>query len=499
MSILKAQFFGSPCFLRRGQHLRPGRRKVVALAAYLMVNRKSYSREHLAALLWPESNRARASLRQALSLMASSLGRFWFSSDREQVGFVPHKSLWVDVTAFETLTVGSCLGALEQAVQLYGGGFLDGLYPGESSGFQEWQLERGRQLARRYLLALEELSRGHMGAGHLEKAVEYASAWVDADPFNEGAHRCLIRLFGGSGRRDLARCQYEKCLGLLDKELGVAPEPRTSALIQDIFSTAQPKPSLDHSVMPPSAFPLVGRDGEMKSILSLLDQGALRLLNIVGPGGIGKTRLAMEVTRQLEGGFRDGVFFISLAKVDSPGALVGALVHGLGLRLDPLGDGVQDFLFSKELLLVLDNLDPFPGAARWITALLDRCQGVKILATSRSRLSMAHEHLFPLPGLACPGLSKIKGPIGEDEIKGFCTLGSPALFLSAIGRVNPDFRVDGENIYDLLRVCQLTGGMPFPRGRWGMGSRRALIFFGRKIRRATMGVSGRFLIFRGRD
>lgn len=475
--MLTCQFLGSPCFYINGRPVWPGRRKAVALAAFLALNGKAVSRERLADLFWPDYDRenARASLRRTLSAMGNALGKFWFAADREAVRFIPHEHIQIDVIRFQALASGDTArpDTLEQAARIYGGPFLSGFSLNDAPEFDDWQFARKEALERKFISVLESLTRIYDSLGNNAKAIEYASAWADLDPLDESAHRRLIRLYDRTGQMGLARHQYERCKRALDSELGIPPAPETASLARRVLSPGdfstdnRRRPQCG---LPVQSGPFIGRRRELEEITTRLALGTTRLLTLTGPGGIGKTRLSVEAAAALEHPFPMGVYFIPLADVPSVDALVVSLSGILGLRADhgrDVQNQVMEFLGPRKILLVLDNLDHLPEARELISQLLDNAGQLRILATSRSRLGLDREHLLPLSGL--PYLREEPGE-GKDLLQAAGDTDGVALFLSAVRKVKPDFKLDADNVGDIIRICRLTSGIPLAliiAGGWG--------------------------------
>ncbi len=484
MTELRFQFFGPPCFKLNGASIKVGRRKAVALAAYLAVTGKSHSRERLADLFWPEYDRerARSSLRRTLSVMTKALGKFWLAIDRDTIGFVPHEDLWVDVIRFRELTARAPSGAesfagLEGAALIYDSSFLAGFSLGDAPDFDDWQFEQTEGLCRRAISVMARLTEGCMGRGEYPRAIGHAQDWVELDPLNEKAHRQLIRLYCQTGQQGFALRQYEKCKDLLQKELGVLPEEVTSALAATIrtkkLASEQPF-SLPLTNLPAQSTRFVGRKQEIKTLVDRMSDPGVRLLTLTGPGGIGKTRLALEAATVLEaasameaaptlgGGFPQGVFFLSLGTLSTVEAVVSALVRVFGLSFDEMSDPLRqllDFLGPRNPLVVLDNLEHLPEAGMLVSEMLNQSPGLKILATSRTRLMLKGEHLFPLSGLLCPGTqlqAMDKRAISKAEER----YDAVALFLSTARMVMPDMELNAANVDGVIRICELTQGMP---------------------------------------
>ena len=460
MPVLRCHFLGNPCFFKDETQVRPGRRKAVALAAYLVVTEKVHSREALAGLFWPDASRekARASLRRTLSEMIRILGRSWIAADRETVGALFNDTLWDDVHAFTALSRGKGKKDLEAAAQRYTGGFLSGFSLGDASGFDDWAIQQNEDLNRRIIRVLGRLVHMLMEAGQDNNALDYAVRWTELDPLNEAAHRQLIRIYSRLGEKGLALRQYETCRTLLGRDLGISPEKETRVLIRDICSPDPGKvPGLE--TLPDSVYSLVGRQEDVLAVCNQINHPDTRLVTLTGPGGIGKTRLAVAVAAALASDFPQGIFFVSAAKILSIPDLVATLARSLGIGAGTNGkiqNQVIRFIADKTLLLVLDNLEHLPRAAGLISKMLARSRKLKILATSRSRLMLNRERLYPLSGLDCPN------DVGRDDNRHISLedYGSAALFLQAARQVKPGFHMDTDDRRGVARICCLTQGLP---------------------------------------
>jgi len=477
MSKLVCQFFGSPCFFVDGRRVKPDRRKAVALAAFLAVHGKPVSRERLADLFWPGYGRhsALASLRRTLSAMGKILGKFWFEADRQAIGFVPGREIRVDVLTFQHLISrgGARLKDLEQAALIYNSPFLSGFSLDDAPGFDDWQFSQKEELEQDYTGVLKTLAQTYEKQGHDAGAMAYASAWAKHDALNEAAHRCLIRLYGRSGQKSRVQRQYEKCRSLLDTELGIAPAPETAGLagrflVPDQFPVKNTPPPPDG--LPLQSIAFIGREQELEQISTRLIRGPARLLTLTGPGGMGKTRLALQAMTRLSHPLSMAAFFVPLANVSNVDEMRTLLLNILGIGLDT-GTApqkqVMDFLRTREVLLVMDNLEHLPGIEREISHILDKTRHVKILATGRSRLGLGSEQILVLSGLACP---KSEPDMDTQMLPALLHSDAARLFVFSIRRVRPEFKPCAGNARDILRICRSTSAMPLAlvlAGGWG--------------------------------
>src|SRR5215212_2406650 len=161
--------------------------------------------------------------------------------------------------------------------------------------------------------------------------------------------------------------------------------------------------------LPLQPTPLIGREKEVAEVCELLGAEATRLLTLTGPGGIGKTRLALQAAADLLDEFPDGTFFVPLATLSEAELFLSAVAEMLGVREigeQPLDESLKDYLHDRRLLLLLDNFEQVLGAAPNVTGLLARASGLKVLATSRAPLGLYGEHVFLVPPLALPDLKR---------------------------------------------------------------------------------------------
>jgi predicted ATPase/transcriptional regulator with XRE-family HTH domain len=206
--------------------------------------------------------------------------------------------------------------------------------------------------------------------------------------------------------------------------------------------------------LPAPLTPLLGRQHELVQINRLLQDPQCRMLTLTGLGGIGKTRLAIEVAHAQRSTFPDGVHFVPLAAVTAVEYVAPTIADALGFTFHGLSDVQKlllDYLREKSLFLVLDNLEHLPGAGQLLSDLLQNAPGLRLLATSRGRLNLHGEWVFEVQGLPVPPVDP------HDELE---TYSSVALFLQSARRVVPGFLLAECNRADVVRICQLLDGMP---------------------------------------
>jgi len=298
-----------------------------------------------------------------------------------------------------------------------------------------------------------------------------------------GCSVVLIRKIESEERRP-----SRQIAGLIAKALEVPPEERQTFIkiarqernysqLAQISFPDQPEQIASKTPrrngLPMPATPFIGRDHELSTILQLTLQTECRLLTLIGPGGMGKTRLALETAHTINDRFPDqfpdGIFYISLTQLSSGAHLVSVIADHLHIRLS--GTRQQDlqllaYLQNKSLLFVLDNLehlipsrnhgDPTMPGIGFLSQVLAMAPGVKIIVTSRERLNLHGEWLFDLSGLPVP---ESAGPIGL-SMPAALQYSAINLFLQHAKRVAPNFELTPENLAEIILICQLVEGLP---------------------------------------
>lgn len=259
------------------------------------------------------------------------------------------------------------------------------------------------------------------------------------------------------------------------------PERIYQLVVSDQPSNFPPLRSLGEYVvsLPTPATRFVGRGAEVRQIVDLLNDAAIRLLSLVGPGGTGKTRLAIEaageIGREGDGRFQDGVYFVPLAPLCAGDAMVTAVAQTLGLRFRQSEESSRrqllDFLRRKRVLLVMDNFEHLlnDGGADLPAEILESAPEVGILATSRTRLNVQGEHLVIVSGMRAPDAYTIRRwqtlAATEAEAEAAITravadYAAVRLFAQSAARVRPGFRLRPDNIADVARICRQLQGLP---------------------------------------
>jgi DNA-binding SARP family transcriptional activator/predicted ATPase len=480
--------------------------KIQALLAYLALEAdRPHARETLATLLWPldSESSARNSLRQALYELRKLLGDRDDSPNpfllvtRQTVQFNLDSSFTLDVADFFASIKRE---AWEPAATLYRGAVLSGLSC-ESEPFEEWLRQQRAYCHNLAVDACFRLTNQALQRGDFTQARTYAQRQLSLEPWREEAHRQLMTALALSGERSAALAQYEICRRALADELGVEPDTETTTLYEQIemgklrgqravslplpvvseepVVRSTPPPTVRHN-LPPQPTTFIGRQTDLAQITARLHDPACRLLTIVGPGGMGKTRLALQTaqtildlgsgalavahednrTSELQNPkFQEGIFFVALAGVASPELIVSTIAATLDFNF--YGNGEQktqllEYLRPKTMLLVLDNFEHLLDGAELIAELLAVAPSIKVLVTSREALNLHEEWLHPLGGMSFPGdeTDAASGP--HRNLTDYTAV---QLFLHCAQRMKPGFALSSEESA-VRRICRLVGGMP---------------------------------------
>ena len=437
-------------------------------------------REQAMDLLWPELGKEAASnnMRQTLHAARRALtsdpaeGSRYLASEDESLVLCPDGQLWVDVDAFEqaasTARHSREPTAYEAALDLYGGELLP------ADRYEEWAEEHRQRLRETRLSLLLGLAGIYEERADYDSAAEALRGVISEQPTREEAHAGLMRMYALMGSNREALAQYGRLEEALQEALGTEPSASSRALKEEItsgrfppkdgrfpgFSLEEPPGDGKHNLPAPRTS-FVGREGEMLEVKRIL--AMTRLLTLTGAGGLGKTRLALEVARDLVGVYPEGVWLVELAPLTEPELVVPTVARILEVREQPerpLLETLLEALGDKEMLLVVDNCEHLANAAAHLAdALLSVCPKLRILATSREPLGVEGEVLCQIPLLSLPATTGGE-PGGGSAGESLMRYEAVQLFVDRARLRLPDFGLTRENAGAVARVCRKLEGIP---------------------------------------
>ena len=420
-----------PPVVRFGGVVTPVPAKSQALLVYLAITGKRARREALADMFWGDTGEdgARANLRLALSKLRQSLPGV-LDADADSIGLVA--AAVPDVDALQLLqTVDTLLqqsvAAQEAAIARYRGPFLQDFMLRDCAGFEDWVTAERQRIDRRAVVLLRELVQAARRGGKTDRELQHLGLWAQIEPWNEEVQLPLIRLLAQAGSTAGALDRYEACRKALAEELGARPsvalalladqvrrgelgQPPATQPVAHIAASRAPAPP---ALAPPPEEPtrLYGRDADLRRVAEKVTQGE-RLVTLLGPAGIGKSRLARALAHNLAGSYPDGQVACSfdfadsgLSDLDSEAHFVDVLGSALGLNLaltaQPMAM-LKTHLSTRRFILGLDGFEACVQAAPSVVELLHAAPQCLLLVTSRTRLPVAHGWTHEMRGLAAP-------------------------------------------------------------------------------------------------
>ncbi len=447
--------------------------KAKALFAYLILEHDQlHSRSRLASLFWPDvaEETALHNLRQALSTIRKALSESncfdeLFVPARETLCFAESVSFDVDVLNFEiqskTLLTsnggkpgrGFQIHLLMKLIQEHGGPLLPSMTISDSDLYEDWLIVK-REMINRLLIESDSLLLNYFEKrGEWGSARKYAELLVSLAPWDENAHCHLIQALLQLSQGNLAINHYHSAVQYLQKELQVDPGQMLFTAheeIQTFLSSGliSPKKIPPQLKLPGYATPFIGREQEMNTLEHWITKPETSVITITGPGGSGKTRLAVELVSAQNTLFKDGVFFVSIAGCHRLAQLAANILGVVEIGNELTEDAVKDLMewaHNRSSLLVLDNVDNLQECAVLATRLREIAPNLILVFTSYSPLNLVGEKTYHLNGL---GLSE---GLSSDAVKLFYS----HLQLDSSPQMNhPDF---GNQV---LRICELVEGLP---------------------------------------
>lgn len=469
------------------------KRSVLLLARVALSRNRSMLRDEIAESLWPDDflDATRGRLRQELARLRRALGA------AEDIIEANRDSVWLktdlvttDVAEFESgmriaaseSDVGRRASIIERSVAALNGEFM----PGYS---EDWVLAERQRLQQAIVQTYIDLVATKTELGDLQAAVQAARDGLQFDPVSEAAHFALIKALDANHQSAEAIRQFQSLERILKAELGTQPSAPVQSFVSQIrnretVSVSAPTPELGAPPEVPAApapvqpqvavatapepkrvrvpvplMRLYGRAAELAQLQVFLLPGqphSVRLVTLTGPGGIGKTRLAIETAHILLPEYKGRVWYVAMGDFNDPAYIGSAILDELGDHMgtgrDPL-DLIPEILGDEPALVVLDNLEHLvDGADQVLRRLLQACPHLRVLVTSRRTLDIPGEQEFPLRPLATP---HVPGTLGE-----ILAFPGVALFVDRAKQVRPDFEVTQETAQAIMSLVDKLDGIP---------------------------------------
>jgi predicted ATPase len=245
---------------------------------------------------------------------------------------------------------------------------------------------------------------------------------------------------------------------LLENDLAVLLTERFAASLvtAQVPATSSQELVLPEPDLPEPPTPLIGREVELEKVSTLLEKKEVRLVTLTGPGGVGKSRLGLEVARRLQGVFKDGVYFIPLSAVTDPNLVLPTIAKVLAIPEDankPILETLKEHLEHKQILLLLDNFEQITSAAPVLSELIAEAPGLELLVTSRAPLRIAAEYVCAVPPLALPS-------VGRSPLEAIRDTEAVRLFTDRAKAVKQDFELTVDNALAVAEICYRLDGLP---------------------------------------
>ncbi|MDX2005214.1 MAG: tetratricopeptide repeat protein [Meiothermus sp.] len=428
------------------------------LLAYLAYRGDWVGREQLAYLFWSETDSAtaRKNLRHLLTRVRAMDWEPQIQTEREHLRW----PVDTDTAAFNRACAQS---DWEGAARAFGGNLLHGFSADDSPEFAAWLETEREGLAQRWRQAVFQHSSTLEASGKAMQALESLRQLLEFNLLDEEALERYMQAAAQAGEPRQALRAYERFASHLERELGLPPTLGLERLAESIRQKGQTltqeapaepaAPQTPHLPAAPTTF--VGRDLELAEVAETLRQPECRLLTLAGPGGVGKSRIALQTALEQSSRFPGGAYFVALDTVGTPEQIPLRVAETFKLTLkgsDPPLAQIIRTVGEQEMLLVLDNFEHLLGGANVAAELLEHCPNLRLLVTSRERLNLDAEWVLPVRGLALP-----EAGAGLEEALHY---DAPRLFALRVQQVRPDFELNRQTLPQVLTICQTVEGFP---------------------------------------
>jgi len=463
--MLEVRLLGRFEVSRDGKTVAITSRPAQSLFAYLILNAgTAHRREKLAGMLWPDSleETARDNLRHALWRVRKALPSKpiveYLRADDLSIAFNGSAEYWLDTDRLEKLSESASANELMAVLSAYHGELLPGFY-------DEWVLLEREHLYSIFEHHMARLMSLLQDENRWLDILDWGERWIKLGQKPEPAYRALMIAHAAKGDMSKVAATYERCVKSL-REFGIEPSEQTKELYANLKAgkdspktvslTRQPVAKEVSSNIPVPLTSFVGRQKELKEITKLLSSS--RLLTLTGPGGVGKTRLAIQSANASIKKFKDGVFWVSLVGLSDGNLIPQEIAQSLDVREisnEPLIETLKTHLRSKDVLLAIDNCEHLIRAcAQYAEQLLAACPKLKILATSIESLGLFNETIWQVPSLPLP---EMQGLLSVKELQEFASV---ELFDIRANNAKSGFSLDEKNASSVVQICRRLDGIP---------------------------------------
>jgi predicted ATPase/DNA-binding SARP family transcriptional activator len=379
-------------------------KKSIALLVFLALAKKPVPRQKIAAILWEDSSEAQAhnNLRVVLSGIRKALPNY-VETDRDTLSLSNKQSIWIDVLNFKIFINAS---RIRSALSIYHGEFMQGFFLRDCAEFENWMVSHQEQFHEELLAAIYSRLLQCLEAGSYSEGIYLARHYLTLNPLSERVYFQLVSALVLSGQREAAIIEYDKCKEILDQELGIEPSRQIRLLFRNIKNGkvgAIYKQTNRRSNLPEYATPILGRNEEIDFVCNIHKENKSNLVTVVGPGGVGKTRLVCAVGEQLAGSFQEGICFVPLAGLASDSQIFPSIAKSLEIPIQPNAEiegQVISYLNKRNILLILDNFEHLDSGAEQLNSLVLNTRNLFFLVSSRKPVQINSETVFYLNGLS---------------------------------------------------------------------------------------------------
>jgi predicted ATPase/DNA-binding SARP family transcriptional activator len=444
--MLEVRLIGRFDITYGGKSVTISSRVAQSLFAYLILNADtSHRREKLAGMFWPDATeeKARAYLRHELwrirKALPSKSKSDYLIVDDINISFDASAEYWFDAAGLENVNRGESIKELINALSVFQGELLPGFY-------DDWIILEREHLQTIYEQKMMRLLELLEGEKRWSEILEWAERWISFGQAPEVAYRALMTAYDALGDRSKVYSTYERCVQAL-RALDLETSEQTRALA---FKRT-------HSLnIPIPLTSFIGREKELKEVAGLISKS--RLVTLTGSGGVGKTRLAIQVVADVLERFPDGVWFLDLAPLNNAELVPSTLANLIGLRESgevSTNELLIKYFKSRTALVIFDNCEHLiESCAQLVQLLLTSSEHLSILATSREALRVSGEFTYRVPSL------KIPKPEVEFSIDELSITESVRLFAERAAVVVPGFAISPQNVLVIAQICQRLDGIP---------------------------------------